>query len=53
MLPVSKEDPIRKNYFYLAAGNRNTLLSSYLAAKCAVSAANGLFPAEYSLLRDF
>ena len=35
-LPVSGEDPIRNGYFYLSSGNKNTLVSAYIAAKSAV-----------------
>ena len=49
-LPIAREDPIRKGYFYLTAGNKNTLLSSWLCANCAVNMLSGVDVSEYSLL---
>ena len=48
-LPVAGEDPIRNGYFYLSSGNKNTLVSAYIAAESAVGkllrkpTATGLF----------
>lgn len=48
-LPTAGEDPIRNGYFYLTSGNKNTLVSAFIAAKSAVGkflrrpTAGGLF----------
>lgn len=51
LLPVSKEDPIKKGYYYLSSGNKNTLLSSWLCAKCVAAMILNEDVSEYSLLQ--
>lgn len=50
VLPASGADPLRRGYFYLTSGNKNTLLSAWLAAKSAVGKYLCRDGEEYSLL---
>lgn len=50
VLPAAAADPLRRNYFYLTSGNKNTILSAWLSANCAVRKYLGRDTSEYSLL---
>lgn len=51
-LPAAKEDPLRKGYYYLSPGNRNTLLSSWLCVGRVSEMINGKDSEDLTLLKS-